>query len=43
MVVKSVFRILKVLRNRSGKIEYTKWEEVLIFLSIAYIITYIFY
>lgn len=43
MVLKSVFRILKVLRNRSGKIEYTTWEEVLIFMSIAYIMTYIFY
>ena len=41
MILKTVFRIAKVVRARTGKIEFSWVEELLIFASIAYIITYI--
>ena len=41
MLLKTIFRIVKVVRARSGKIEFSWIEELLIFSSIAYIITYI--
>lgn len=41
MVLKVIFKISKVVRQRSGKIEFSALEEVLIFASISYIITYI--